>query len=205
MGRGAVILARHGEPALSRDVRLTGAEYRQWWGRYEEGGLKPGQPIPADLKAAAAAAGAVVSSTRLRSIESARALTGADAFTREPDFIEAPLPPPNFPRWLRLSPRTWGFLARFWWWWFNHHEEEESRRQAQGRAAAAADRLIALAEGGEDVLLVAHGFFNAMIGRALRARGWRRTMGRGWRYWSVRRFESAGGSARVDGSSPEGA
>jgi len=189
LARGAIILARHGEPALSREVRLSGTEYRQWWARYEEGGLKAGQLIPEDLRTLAASAGTVVASTRLRSIESARALTGGDAFTQEPDFIEAPLPPPKFPGWLKLSPRTWGFLARFWWWWFNHHEEEESRRQAQRRAAAAADRLIALAEDGADVLLVAHGFFNAMIGRALLARGWRRTLGRGYRYWSVRRFE----------------
>ena len=187
---GAVILVRHGEPALSREVRLSASEYRDWWALYEEGGLKAVQETPEDLKAVAANAGVVLASTRLRSIQSADLLTGGGSFTRELGFIEAPLPPPRFPAWLKLSPRIWGFLARFWWWWFNHHEGQESRREAQGRAAVAADRLIALAAGGADVLLVAHGFFNAMIGRALIAKGWRRTLGRGYRYWSVRRFEA---------------
>lgn len=187
---GVIVLARHGEPALSREVRLSASEYRDWWARYEEGGLKDVQDAPEDLKAVAARAGVVLASTRLRSIQSADLLTGGGSFAREPGFIEAPLPPPRFPAWVKLSPRVWGFLARFWWWWFDHHEGQESRREAQGRAAAAADRLIALAAGGADVLLVAHGFFNAMIGRALIAKGWRRTLGRGWRYWSVRRFEA---------------
>jgi broad specificity phosphatase PhoE len=187
---GVIVLVRHGEPALSRAVRLSASEYRDWWARYEEGGLKAVQETPEDLKAVAANAGVVLASTRLRSIQSADLLTGGASFTREAGFIEAPLPPPRFPAWVKLSPRVWGFLARFWWWWFNHHEGEESRREAQGRAAAAADRLIALAAGGGDVLLVAHGFFNAMIGQALAARGWRRTLGRGYRYWSIRRFEA---------------
>ena len=187
---GVIVLARHGEPALSRAVRLSASEYRDWWALYEDGGLKDVQDTPEDLKAMAASVGVVLASTRLRSIQSADLLTGGGSFTREPGFIEAPLPPPRFPAWVKLSPRVWGFIARFWWWWFNHHEGQESRREAQGRAAAAADRLIALAADGADVLLVAHGFFNAMIGRALIAKGWRRTLGRGWRYWSVRRFEA---------------
>ncbi len=187
---GVIVLARHGEPALSRDVRLCAKEYRDWWALYEEGGIKAEQDIPPDLKAVAQRAGAVIASTRLRSIQSADLLTGGRSFPREVGFIEAPLPPPRFPEWVKLSPRIWGFLARFWWWWFNHHEGEESRREAQGRSRLAADHLIALAADGTDVLLVAHGFFNAMIGRALVARGWRRTLGRGYRYWSIRRFEA---------------
>ena len=44
------------------------------------------------------------------------------------------------------------------------------------RAEAAADRLVGLAAGGEDVLVLAHGFFNAMIARVLKRRGWRLTV-----------------------------
>ena len=46
---GAVILARHGEPALSRKIRLTAAGYRAWWADYEIGGLWPiGEPNAVD-------------------------------------------------------------------------------------------------------------------------------------------------------------
>ena len=36
---GAIVLARHGEPALHRGVKLDADGYRRWWARYEEGGL----------------------------------------------------------------------------------------------------------------------------------------------------------------------
>ena len=186
---GAITLARHGEPALSREVRLNAPEYRDWWARYELGGLKAQQSPPDDLTSLARGGAVVVTSSRRRAIESAAILTAGGPFTPDDLFIEAPLPPPPWPTWIRMGPRLWGFFARFWWWWFNHHGDEESVAQAHARADVAARRLIALAADGQDVLLVAHGFFNLMIGRALKPWGWRRKFGRGYKYWTVRRFE----------------
>ncbi|HEY7900723.1 MAG TPA: histidine phosphatase family protein [Caulobacteraceae bacterium] len=186
---GAIVLARHGRPALSRKIWLSADQYRQWWGQYELLGLKSDQAAPAALKAAAAAAGTVIASTRLRSIETARLVCDEVPFESDAIFIEAPLPPPPWPKWLKLPPMIWGFVSRFAWWWFDNHAGEESRRQAEVRANAAADRLIGLADGGKDVLFLAHGFFNAMVARALKRRGWRLTDNGGYAYWSARRFE----------------
>ena len=186
---GAVILARHGEPALSRKRRLSADEYREWWADYEMGGLADGQAPPDALKRAADQAGFIIASTRLRSVETARALSQGRAFAEDPLFVEAPLPPPHWPTWLKLSPRLWGIISRFWWWWFNHHDAQESRAEAQARADEAARLLIDLAAGGQDVLVVAHGFFNTMVGLALRRRGWRCVADGGFRYWAARRFE----------------
>ena len=186
---GAIVLARHGEPALSRKVKLSAAGYREFWASYEVHGLLPGQTPPATLIRFVERCGTLVASTRLRSIESARALAGDRTFAHEPILIEAPLPPPNWPSWIKLSPRMWGFYARFWWWFFNHHEGQESRSQAEIRADRAADMLIELAARGEDVVVLAHGFFNFMIGRALRRRGWKLAISEGYKYWSMRRFE----------------
>lgn len=186
---GAIVLARHGEPALSRKCRLTSSQYREWWGRYELGGLLAGQSPPAHVLEAARKAGVILSSTRLRSIETAKALAADRDVRRDVLFIEAPLPPPGFPDLIRLKPRTWGVISRFWWWFFGHHEGQETRREAQARADKAADLLVSHAARGEDVLLVAHGFFNTMIGLALRRRGWRCVEDRGFKYWSTRRFE----------------
>jgi broad specificity phosphatase PhoE len=186
---GAIILARHGEPALSRRVWLNAAGYRQFWAQYEVLGLLPGQTPPETLKAFVADAGVVYSSTRQRSIETAIALTCGREFASEALFVEAPLPPPNLPAFIKMRPSYWGFLARVCWWFFNHHEGEETRRQAEDRAAAAAERLIAAAEQGHDVVVLAHGFFNFMVGRALRRRGWRIALSQGFKYWSMRRFE----------------
>jgi broad specificity phosphatase PhoE len=182
---GAILLVRHGEPALSRRIRLDSDGYRRWWALYEEGGLLDGQAPPAHLSELAKAAH-VYSSTRKRSIETAGAL--AEAFHPDETFIEAPLPPPRLPSFLRFSPRTWGVVARVSW-WLGHHQGEETRVQAQTRARAAAALLAERASEGKDVMLLAHGFFNAMIGGELKRLGWRCVRDEGYRYWSQRRFE----------------
>jgi len=186
---GAVILVRHGRPALSRRRLLSSREYRAWWAEYEATGLKPDQVTPAALREAARNAGAIVASSRARSLETAHAVGEGRDFMADALFIEAPLPPPSWPDWIRLPPIVWGFISRTAWWFFDHHHGEESRREAESRADAAAGRLMELAGEGRDVLLLAHGFFNTMIGRALQRRGWRCTVDGGWRYWSARRFE----------------
>jgi len=186
---GAILLTRHGEPDISRKVKLNAEGYRTFWARYETMGIIAGQHPPAELSSLAAGAGALVSSTRLRSIQSAQVLAPDRTFIPHQILVEAPLPPPHFPSWVKLSPKVWGFIARFWWWFFNHHEGEETRRQAEIRAGEAATILEGLAASGEDVLVTAHGFFNFMIGRALKTRGWRMSSSQGYKYWSARRFE----------------
>ncbi|HKT54369.1 MAG TPA: histidine phosphatase family protein [Caulobacteraceae bacterium] len=185
---GAIVLARHGEPALSRAVRLNADEYRAWWGLYEEMGLAADQSPPPRLLTTAAQAKVILSSTRLRSIETAAAICQGRTASIDPDLIEAPLPPPRWPSWIRLKPRSWGVIARFWWWFLNHHDGHETRAHAQARADRVAERLIAQAQGG-DVLVVAHGFFNTMVGLSLQRHGWRLVENDGFKYWSMRRFE----------------
>jgi broad specificity phosphatase PhoE len=185
---GAIVLARHGEPALSRKVKLSAAEYRDFWARYEIGGIRPDRPPPQALRQAVGSDGALICSTRLRAVESAAMLAPDRDVPRHEVLIEAPLPPPPLPRWVRLSPSTWGFLARVCWWYFRHHEGQETRAQAEARAEQAADLVVEAAKAG-DVVVLAHGFFNHLIGRALKKRGWRLTMSEGYKYWSMRRFE----------------
>lgn len=186
---GAIILARHGEPALPRNVLLSSDEYREFWGNYEIGGILPGQTPPERLRRSVAECGALVSSTRLRAIESARTMVGERAFEHHDMLIEAPLPPPRFPSWIKLSPKLWGFIARVWWWYFNHHEGQETRAEAEARADRAAALLIGLAADGDNVVVLAHGFFNHLIGRSLKKLGWRLVESEGYKYWSMRRFE----------------
>ncbi len=186
---GAIILARHGEPALSRKCLITSDEYRDWWGRYEVGGLRAGQTPPQALLSAAEGAGAIYASSRRRAQETARAVARDREVLVDALFIEAPLPPPHFPSWIKLSPRYWGVISRFWWHVFNHHEGQETRAEAEVRADQAARILIARAGEGQDVLVLAHGYFNHMVGQRLKAHGWRLAHNQGFKYWSQRRFE----------------
>ena len=110
---GAITLARHGQPALSRELCLSASEYRDWWACYESGGLLADQSPPEDLITLARGGAVVVTSTRIRAVESAALLTDDGPFTSDDLYIEAPLPPQPWPEWIRLGPRLWGFFARF--------------------------------------------------------------------------------------------
>ena len=191
---GAITLARHGEPALSRDVKLDWQGYSDWWAAYELGGLKSGQTAPEILLRFAAEAGHIYCSTRRRAIETAEAVCGGRAFQALDLFIEAPLPPPHLPRFIRMTPKSsaWGTVSRLSWRLFNHHEGGETYAEAKLRARKAADFLIDKASDGLDVLLLAHGYFNWMISKELKRRGYVSTLEQGFRYWSCRRYERPG-------------
>jgi broad specificity phosphatase PhoE len=186
---GVITLARHGEPALSRKVRLDARAYGDFWARYEEGGLLAGQTPPEHLIETALKADVIFVSTRRRAVESASLVVGDKPVTQDVRFIEAPLPPPPWPAFIRMSPRLWGFFSRVSWWWLGHHGGQETRAQATGRAREAAKMISDEADQGRCVLVFAHGFFNAMLGMELNRLGWRKVWGRGYKYWSTRRFE----------------
>ena len=115
---------------MSRKVKLTSSGYRDWWATYEEGGIRTDQTPPDSLRALAARAVAVFSSTRRRAIETARAVAGDRPFTSDILFIEAPLPPPPLPDAFKVSPRSWGVIARAAW-WLGYGEGGETRAEAE--------------------------------------------------------------------------
>ena len=146
-------------------------------------------PVLPVSRAAAQGAGVIYASTRPRAQETAAAVAAGREVMSDVLFIEAPLPPPPFPDWFKLSPKWWGVVSRFWWHAFDHHAGQETRTQAEARAEQAAQKLIARAESGQDVLVFAHGYFNHMVGRALKADGWKLVQNQGFKYWSQRRYE----------------
>lgn len=186
---GTITLARHGRPALSRDCWLTSDDYRDWWRRYDLGGLQTGQTPPAGLLDTARAVDVIYVSTLRRAQETAQAVAEGRDWLTDAVFVEAPLPPPRTPSWFKMPPRLWGVLARIWWHLFDRHDAAETRAEAEKRAERAAGLLIERAEQGQDVLVLAHGYFNHMIGQALKARGWSLTLDQGFKYWCQRRFE----------------
>ncbi|MDI7774010.1 phosphoglycerate mutase family protein [Asticcacaulis sp. EMRT-3] len=188
---GAITLVRHGEPALSRRVKLDWRGYVDWWARYDEAGLLAGQTPPPILHQFARDAKYIYSSTLPRSIETARAICGQRPFVQLPELIEAPLPPPHLPSFIKLTPNSyaWGFLARVCWWYLNIHGDVEGREPAKIRARKMAKFLYDKASEGGDVLVLAHGFFNLMISIELKKMGYIKTLEEGFRYWGCRRYE----------------
>lgn len=192
---GKIVIARHGKPALSprdRHPPMRAADYRAFWSRYDLSGLAADQSPPAALGTATFDAHHAFASALIRTQETARAVL-SDRIVPEVDaiFAEAALPPPPLLG-ARLKPRLWGIVSRLAW-RLGRAGGMESHKAARRRAVLAAERLERIAREGRNVVLFGHGWFNRMIVRALRARGWRIRIWRGGHgYWSFRQLEHRG-------------
>jgi broad specificity phosphatase PhoE len=76
-----------------------------------------------------------------------------------------------------MKPPVWAVIARLAW-HAGHHGGIEDFRDAKDRADKAVDMLVDTAQEDGISVLVAHGYFNAIVGRTLKKRGWRRFGGR---------------------------
>jgi broad specificity phosphatase PhoE len=189
---GRIITVRHGRRNVLRDLKISAREYGAWWRQYDASGLHPDEEPPPALVRLADGAKTVLSSTLPRAIETARDLTGAArAIPADPVYVEAALPPPPAPSWLKLSPGAWGVVSRLMWSFGYAPAGVENIRQAWRRVDEIVGRLDELAKDG-DVVLCAHGFLNWMIDWKLKRAGWRRRDGDGGHhYWSWRVYEAA--------------
>ena len=181
-----IILVRHGKPALSRKVRLRWREFRDWWIRYDEGGIKTPQKPPKRVIQWATEADWVVTSPLRRAVESAEMAASRAPDEIIPGLVEAALPsPPLGP--LKLRPKSWGTVARIVW-FVGYSDGMESHREARARANDMADLLADRAADGQIVYVQGHGWFNRMIKGSLMARGWKCKSQNGDLHWSRRRM-----------------
>ena len=129
----------------------------------------------------------VFTSGRPRAHQSAKALAPHAELVADPLFAEAPLACPRIPL-LKMRVPKWAVVARLLW-HAGYHPEIENYRKAKHRAGQAADILIAKVRDGGAAALVAHGYFNAMIGRQLRQRGFVAHRRHRVRYWNAVIYE----------------
>lgn len=184
---GSIHLVRHGKPDLSRKVKLKRQGYNTWWQEYGRVSLVSDQQVPDTAHTIADACAVILSSSIPRAAETGVILARTREVIVDDVFVEAPLPAPWIP-FLSMRPLSWGTISRIVW-LLGYADGGETRRDSQARAARAADILIEHAGNGGDVLLCAHGWFNRMIGRALRLRGWDKTNGKGGdKYWGFRTY-----------------
>jgi broad specificity phosphatase PhoE len=178
-----IILVRHGRPALPLRPRTSHHGFRQYIDAYEAAGLDPASLPPRELSDLAKNLDHVFTSGRPRAHESAQALAPHAELEADPLFAEAPLASPRIPL-LKMRVPKWAVVARILW-HAGYHPEIEDYGKAKHRAAEAADILIAKVRDGGVAVLVAHGYFNAMIGRQLRRRGFTRAGAHRVRYWNA--------------------
>jgi broad specificity phosphatase PhoE len=177
-----IILIRHGRPNIPTAPRTSHSEFRSYIDDYEAAGLDPESMPPEELQDLLGELDAVFTSERKRSVDSARALAPHAELIADPLFAEAPLASPPIPL-LKMKVPKWAVVARILW-HAGYHPEIENYRRAKHRAVQAADILVKRARTDGAAALVAHGYFNYIIGRELRRRGFRKTGSHRAHFWN---------------------
>lgn len=180
---GRIILIRHGQPDIPVAPRASHREFRLYIDAYEESGLDPASAPPEELQDLVRELSAVFTSDRKRAHESARVLAPAAELIADPLFVEAPLASPPIPL-LRMRVPKWAVVSRILW-HAGFHPRIENYRRARDRASRAADILMARAQADGAVALVAHGYFNLIVGRELGRRGFKKTGRHRARFWNA--------------------
>jgi broad specificity phosphatase PhoE len=178
-----IVLIRHGRPEIPVAPKTCHKGFRIYIGAYEEAGLDPQEVPPEELQELVADIAAVFTSDRKRAHESAKLLAPKAELVIDPLFMEAPLASPRIPL-LRMRVPKWAVVARVLW-YAGYHPEIENYAKAKRRAAQAAGILQQQAEAAGAVALVAHGYFNYLIGRELGRRGYRKTGAHRARFWNA--------------------
>ena len=186
--RMRVILVRHGKPAIPTNPRTSHHGFRRYIDAYQDAGLDPQSAPPEELLDLVKGLNEVFTSELPRANDSARVLLPEAEIIADPLFTEAPLAAPRIPL-LKMKVPVWAVMARVMW-HAGYHPEIENYRRAKARAAQAADILLARAEANDGIaVLVAHGYFNAMIGRVLKKRGFSRRGSHRVRFWNAVSYE----------------
>jgi broad specificity phosphatase PhoE len=178
-----IILIRHGRPALPIAPRTSQRGFREYIDAYEEAGLDPLDAPPEELRDLVVELGAVFTSGRRRARDSAKALAPNAELIIDPLFAEAPLAAPRIPL-LRMRVAKWAVVARVLW-YAGYHPNIENYRKAKHRASEAADILVGRCRIERTTALVAHGYFNFLIGRELNRRGFRKSGTHRARFWNA--------------------
>ena len=182
-----IVLIRHGQPAIDPAPRTGHGGFRDYIDAYEASGLDPASAPPGELQDLVRELSEVFTSGRKRADESAKALAPGAELIADPLFAEAPLASPRIPL-LRMKVTKWAVVSRIFW-YAGFSPKIENYRRARRRAREAATILIEKARKDGAAALVAHGYFNYLIGGVLRHRGFTQTGSHRARYWNAVVYE----------------
>jgi len=182
-----IILIRHGQPRIALSPRTSHAGFRTYIDSYEEAGLDPQSAPPAELSDLVKELGEVFTSARPRASESAKLLAPHADLVIDPLFAEAPLASPKIPL-LKMTVQKWAVVSRVLW-HAGFHPGIENYARSNKRARDAANILMTRARKDGAAALVAHGYFNFLIGRELKRRGFRQTGAHRAKYWNAVIYE----------------
>lgn len=184
-----IVLIRHGKPDIPKGRWIGHRNFQNYIEAYERAGLDAANPPPAWLVELTLKARRVFASDRPRAQESAKALAPHADLMPDALFMEAQLKSPKLPL-VRMNAPVWAVVARVAW-HAGHDKGIEDYRDAKGRAQRALEILSETAETDGLAVLVAHGYFNAILGRMLSRAGWRKHGRHRAKFWNAVIYERA--------------
>ncbi|ENQ3104840.1 hypothetical protein SAMN04488168_10286 [Bacillus sp. 491mf] len=163
---------RHGSSSVQKKA-ITMQEFQVWQQRYEHEGIVGEIEIPLETIEVVESSKFIVSSDQKIAVQSGAMLTSSVMFIQNALFREAAVPSSlPVPNWIKCKPEVWLFLGRAFW-TVGYSKDVESYIEVQRRAKQAADMLVGYANVYQRISLIGHSYFNTMIGKELRTRGWR--------------------------------
>lgn len=164
-----ISLIRHGKSLCVDSAGITCMDFHNWVDEYDRSSVMEETGLPPVTLEKVTSAGIVVTSDLLRAIDSSR-LLGAKGGLSDPIFRETELPR-VVAKGLRMRASLWAVWSRLLW-FCGYAKQCESLSEAKARAEVAAEKLIGFAKEHGSVVLVGHGFFNMLIAKELKKRGW---------------------------------
>lgn len=178
-------LVRHGKPDFwaTRDLKswVTGKELSELWQEYTESGILLDSVPSVELLKHSQSIPFVCSSDLKRAIESAHKLSLNGRLHMDPLFREAEIPHGFWPK-LKLPLWGWSTITRILW-LIGYSRNCESFVEFRRRSHDAAAWLVERTNEHGEVMLVAHGWFNAAIFYHLKRKGWQADSGFQRRHW----------------------
>jgi broad specificity phosphatase PhoE len=181
-----ISLIKHGRSSLQSSMNVK--QFQEWLERCNQEGDVQKEQVPADTVEAIHAAKLVVASASAQAIQSAALLTDSLSFVQNPIFCEVNLPVLSVPKWMKMKPDSWVFIHRAMW-LAGYTKNTETYEQVRFRAKQAVDLLVGYALCYQKVALVGHGFFNSMIAKELKQRGWVGPVFMNQEHWSSNTYK----------------
>lgn len=179
-----IILVRHGKPESATNPRLTALGYTHWVRRYNRSKVAA-DSFPCHTLSQRVDAHYLVASDLPRAIDSVQICLKRQPTMVDADFREMEIPRYRLP--FKLKAWTWVYLSRGLW-MLGLKGSFESFQAAKLRAERGCEKLIALAEVHDKVVLFGHGYMNLYLRKALIARGWQVKV-KSNQYWGVSHLE----------------
>ena len=158
-----IILVRHGKPVAANNPKVTPSGFAHWIRRYNASLVSEESKAPL-IRKAEFENFYVISSNLKRAQHSVKLLMDKSPMLSWPELREMEIPRYKLP--FRFKAWTWVYLNRALW-MLGIKGSFESFKQAKLRAYQAAEKLVALAQEQNQLIVFGHGYMNYYLRKCL--------------------------------------